>query len=138
MTGAVYFFTGIISGHFRRHLLLHGGELGWHRLRADLASHLRRRSQPVRGGPPYGIIQRISYCLVIFLALPLMVMTGMTMSPAITAAYPVLLDVFGGSQSARTIHFFVFAGIVTFVTVHVLMVVLSGSRRQMRAMIRGS
>lgn len=138
VTGAVYFFTGIISGHFRRHLLLRGGELGWHRLRQDLASHLRRRVPPVRGGPPYGIVQKISYCLVIFLALPLMVMTGMTMSPAITAAYPILLDLFDGSQSARTIHFFVFAGIVTFVVVHVLMVVLSGFRRQMRAMIRGS
>jgi thiosulfate reductase cytochrome b subunit len=132
VTGAVYFFSGIISGHFRRHLLLRGGELGWHRLREDLASHLRRRIQP------YGIVQKISYCLVIFLALPLMVMTGMTMSPAITAAYPILLDVFGGSQSARTIHFFVFAGIVTFVAVHVLMVVLSGFRRQLRAMILGS
>jgi thiosulfate reductase cytochrome b subunit len=105
-------------------LLLRGGELGWRRLREELASHLCGRVQPARAGPPYGIIQRISYCLVIFLALPLIVMTGMTMSPAITAAYPVLLDVFGG--------------IVTLVMVHVLMVVLSGFRRQMRAMILGS
>jgi len=138
VTGAIYFFTGIISGHFRRHLLLRGGELGWRRLREDLASHLRGRVQPARAGPPYGIIQKITYCLVIFLALPLMVMTGMTMSPAITAAYPIFLDLFGGSQSARTIHFFVFAGIVTFVLVHVLMVFISGFRRQMRAMILGS
>ncbi len=137
VTGAVYFFRGILSGHFRRHLLLRGGELGWHRLREDVAGHLHRRIQPAKAGPPYGIVQKISYCLVIFLALPLMVVTGMTMSPAITAAYPILLDVFGGTQSARTIHFFVFAAIVAFVVVHVLMVVISGFTRQMRAMILG-
>ena len=71
------------------------------------------------------------------MTLPLVVLTGLTMSPAITAAYPALLDVFGGSQSARTVHFFAFAALVLFSVVHVVMVLLTGFRRQMRAMIFG-
>ena len=66
-----------------------------------------------------------------------MVLTGMTMSPAITAAFPVLLTVFGGYQSARTIHFFAFVASMLFLVVHVVMVVKSGFRRQMRAMTIG-
>jgi thiosulfate reductase cytochrome b subunit len=67
-----------------------------------------------------------------------MLVTGLTMSPAVTAAYPILLDLFGGYQSARTIHFFCFAALLLFLIVHVAMVVLTGFRRQMRAMILGN
>ena len=66
-----------------------------------------------------------------------MVLTGLAMSPAVTAAFPLLLRLFGGYQSARTIHFFAFVALVLFVLVHVVMVVMSGFRRQMRAMTRG-
>ena len=66
-----------------------------------------------------------------------MVLTGLTMSPAVTAAYPGLLDLFGGSQSARTIHFVVFAVLVLFFIVHVAMVALTGFKRHMRAMTIG-
>jgi thiosulfate reductase cytochrome b subunit len=89
------------------------------------------------GGPPYGLLQKLAYFGVVFLTLPLIVVTGLTMSPAVTAAYPMLLDVFGGSQSARTIHFFAFAALVLFLVVHVAMVVLTGFKRQMHAMILG-
>ena len=64
-------------------------------------------------------------------------LTGLAMSPAIGAAYPWLPRLFGGFQSARTIHFFAFVGLVLFVLVHVVMVVASGFRRQMRAMTVG-
>jgi len=92
---------------------------------------------PAPGGPPYGLLQKLTYAGVVFVLLPLMVLTGLTMSPAVTAAYPVLLDLFGGSQSARTIHFFLFAGLVIFLIVHVVMVVLTGFMRHMRAMTFG-
>jgi thiosulfate reductase cytochrome b subunit len=65
------------------------------------------------------------------------VLTGLSMSPAITAAYPFLQELFGGHQSARTLHFFGFAALVLFLVVHLVMVVLTGFRRQMRAMILG-
>jgi len=85
----------------------------------------------------YGGLQRAAYSLVIFVAAPLMVATGMTMAPAITAAFPFLLRLFGGYQSARTIHFFTFVLLVLFVCGHVVMVAKSGFRRQMRAMTVG-
>ena len=66
-----------------------------------------------------------------------MVATGLTMSPAVTAAYPILLDVFGGYQTARTIHFFGFTVLVLFVIVHVAMVIATGFGRQLRAMTWG-
>ena len=77
------------------------------------------------------------YCTVVFVAFPLSILTGLTMSPAVTAAVPFLLSVFGGYQSARTIHFFAFTALGLFVIAHVVMVVLSGFARQMRGMIFG-
>ena len=66
-----------------------------------------------------------------------MVLTGLTMSPAVTAAYPFLLDLFGGSQSARTIHFFTFTALMLFLVIHVAMVAMTGFKRQIRAMTFG-
>ena len=71
---------------------------------------------------------------VIFVLFPVAIMTGMTMSPAITAAYPFLLKMFAGAQSARTIHFFVSLALVLFLLVHVVMVARSGFKKQMRSM----
>ena len=66
-----------------------------------------------------------------------MVVSGLAMSPAITAPFPVLLDLFGGFQSARTIHFFAFVALTLFVIVHVAMVLRSGLKQQIRAMTLG-
>lgn len=76
--------------------------------------------------------------MVAFVALPLMFLTGITMSPAITASYPILLDMFGGAQSARTIHFFTFSFLALFLLVHLVMIVLTGPLRQLRAMTLGT
>jgi thiosulfate reductase cytochrome b subunit len=73
----------------------------------------------------------------VFVAAPLMILTGLTMSPAVTSAAPFLLRLFGGYQSARTIHFFTSVVVVLFVIAHVVMVVKSGFRRQIRAMTVG-
>ena len=59
------------------------------------------------------------------------------MSPAVTAAFPFLLSLFGGYQSARTIHFFIFVAVLLFLFVHIVMVIKSGFRRQIRAMTVG-
>ena len=74
---------------------------------------------------------------MIFIALPLTGITGLAMSPAVTASYPFLSSVFGGFQSARTIHFFLSVFLALFLIVHVFMIVLSGFKRQMRAMTIG-
>ena len=103
----------------------------------DFKSHLRLQIRPPTGGPQYGLLQKCAYVGVVLVLLPLEVLTGLTMSPAITAAYPFLLDVFGGFQSARTIHFLLFSALVLFFFGHVGMIIKSGFKRQIRAMTIG-
>ena len=83
------------------------------------------------------MLQKISYMIVVFGLLPVMVLTGLTMSPAVTAAMPFLFDLFGGRQSARTIHFIVANLLVLFVLVHVIQVIVTGLVNNMRSMITG-
>jgi len=135
--GSVYLLVGGAGGHLWRHIVPRLRELSPRLLWRDIAAHLRVPMPRARGGPPYGLLQKLSYAGVVFVALPLMVLTGLTMSPAVTAACPGLLDLFGGSQSARTIHFFVFALLVLFLVAHIAMVTLTGFRRQMSAMTIG-
>jgi thiosulfate reductase cytochrome b subunit len=137
VTGAVYSVAGIVTGHFRRHLVPAARELAPRRLWRDFIGHLRLQIPPAKGGPPYGLLQKCTYCGVMFFVLPMIVVTGLAMSPTVTAAYPFLSGIFGGSQSARTIHFFLFAALILFLIVHVGMVILSGFKRQITAMTFG-
>ena len=79
----------------------------------------------------------LTYLLVIFVLFPLVIWTGLAMSPAIASAFPAVVTVFGGQQSARTIHFFVSVFLLLFLLVHIVMVCLAGFRNRMRAMITG-
>jgi thiosulfate reductase cytochrome b subunit len=135
--GLIYLLLGVLGGHFRSHLLPRGRELAPRRFWRDVADHLRFRVPAAGGGPQYGPLQKCAYSFVVFVVAPLMIATGLTMSPAVTATFPSLLDLFGGYQSARTIHFFASAVLVLFVIGHVVMVARSGFRRHMRAMTLG-
>lgn len=131
-----YLVAGGASGHLRRDLLPRLAELAPANIRRDIRAHLEHRV-PGHVGPPYNLLQKLSYAFVALLALPLMLLTGLTMSPAVTAAWPWLLDLFGGSQSARTIHFFTFALLLLFLIAHVAMVAATGFARQLKAMTLG-
>jgi len=133
-----YLAIGLITGHARRDLLPRRKELGRANLWHDIKAHLRLPMPATTPGPPYAILQKLAYCLVAFVALPLIFLTGITMSPAIAANYPILLDLFGGTQSARTIHFFTFAFLAIFLGLHLVMILLTGPVRQLRAMIIGA
>ena len=137
LTGTIYLLTGVFTGHLRRHIVPRPSELTpdlfWH----DVLDHARLRIRAATGGPNYGLLQKCSYFAVVFLALPLTVVTGLAMSPAVTGAYPFLSRIFGGFQSARTIHFVAFVVLMLFLLVHVVMVIKSGFKRQMRAMTIG-
>jgi thiosulfate reductase cytochrome b subunit len=135
--GVIYVLNGLAAGHFRARIWPRGGELGPRRIWQDVVDHLRLRVRPATGGPDYGVLQKFAYTFVIFVAAPLMVLTGITMSPAVTATFPQLLSLFGGYQSARTIHFFAFLAIGAFAIAHVVMVARSGFRRQMKGMTLG-
>ncbi len=134
LTGSCYALTAFISGHFWRDLRPRAVELTPRRLWGSLRSHTRDAPTP---GPPYNPLQKCAYVAVVFIALPLIALTGMTMSPAITAAYPRLLEVFGGSQSARTLHFGLFVLLALFLIGHLALMILSGFKRQLRAMTLG-
>ena len=85
----------------------------------------------------YNAVRRVTYMLVVAALFPLMIWTGLAMSPAITSVFPVLATGLGGQQSARTIHFFAAGLLVLFVIGHVTMVCLAGFRSHVQAMIVG-
>jgi thiosulfate reductase cytochrome b subunit len=136
--GLVYLLAGILSGHFWRDLIPRRTEMRPRAFWGDLMDHLRLRVRGATGGPRYGLLQKCIYFGVVFLALPGTVLTGFAMSPAIAAAHPWLLSMWGGFQTARSVHFLLAVALVLFVAVHITMVVKSGFRRQMRAMTIGS
>ena len=83
------------------------------------------------------MLQRLAYLFVIFVLFPLVIWTGLAMSPAFVSAVPATVNCLGGQQSARTIHFFVSLVLALFLLVHIVMVYLAGFRSRMRAMITG-
>jgi thiosulfate reductase cytochrome b subunit len=138
LVGLAYSVTGSLRGHFRSHIWPGARELAPREVWRDVRDHARLRMPRASAGPDYGVLQKWAYSLVVFVAAPLMVLTGLAMAPAVTAALPFLLTLFGGYQSARTIHFFTTVALTLFVLVHVLMVALSGFRKHMRAMTLGA
>jgi thiosulfate reductase cytochrome b subunit len=135
--GLAYLLFGVFTGHFHRDVLPVAAELRPRHVLADLWSHIRLRRPRGEAARRYNILQKLAYVIVIFGLLPVMVLTGLTMSPAVTAAMPFLFDLFGGRQSARTIHFLVANLLVLFVLVHIIQVVVTGVFNNMRSMITG-
>lgn len=136
LTGLTYVLMGIFSGHFRRNFLPCLAELSPRNLWRDVIDHLRLRIPEATGGPQYGLLQRLAYCSVVFMAFPLMVLTGLAMSPKVTSSIPFLGEMMG-FQTARTIHFFATIALVLFLLVHLVMVVRSGFKTQIRSMTIG-
>lgn len=135
--GALYLAWGIASGHLRRDLLPARTQLTPRHLWREIVDHARLRFPTGDAARRYNALQKISYLIVVAVLLPAMLLTGLSMSPAMNAAFPALLDLFGGRQSARTIHFMSAAMLVLFVLVHLAMVLLSGPWNNLRAMITG-
>jgi thiosulfate reductase cytochrome b subunit len=133
----VYLVAAIASRHFWRDLLPARHELRPRALLEDLANHLRLKFPRGEAARHYNPLQKLTYLGVIFVLLPLMILTGLAMSPGMDAILPWLVDLFGGRQSARTIHFIAAGLIVLFVFVHVAMVLLAGPVNELRAMITG-
>jgi thiosulfate reductase cytochrome b subunit len=135
--GAVYLLFGLVSGHFRRDLAPAADQLRARHVLADIWDHVRLRPPRGEAARRYNVLQKLAYLAVVFVLLPLMLLTGLTMSPAVTAAAPFLFDLFGGRQSARTIHFLAADLLVLFVLVHIVQVLLAGALNGMRSMITG-
>ena len=137
VAGALYVIGAVVTRHWRR-VVPTTRELALSALWSDVKRHAQPSLLAREARSTYGPLQKSAYASVIFVLLPFMLVTGLTMSPAVTAAYPRLLDLFGGHQSARTLHFAGFAALLTFLLVHLSMVALTGCRRQLRSMTVGS
>jgi thiosulfate reductase cytochrome b subunit len=135
--GLVYAIAGFASGHFRQHLLPRADELSWRALWKTIATHLRFERPGAAEAWSYNLLQQLAYLLVIFVLFPMMIWTGLAMSPAFTAAFPASVELLGGRQTARTLHFFIATALLSFFLVHVGMVWFAGFRSRTRAMITG-
>ena len=133
INGAVYLIASVLSRHVWRDLLPSREQLRnigptiWHHMKLHFP-HER----------DYNVLQKFIYLIMIFGVLPLVILAGLVMSPGLDAAFPWLVDLFGGRQTARTIHFICATLIVLFVIVHVLLVLLSGVWNNIRSMITGN
>ncbi len=131
-TLAIWLIQAIASGHLWRDIILKPRDLRG--LPKDIVDHVRLR---FTHGRSYTPLQKLAYFGVFVVAFPLIILTGLTMSPGMDAAWPWLLDVFGGRQTARTIHFLTMLALVAFFVVHIIMVVLAGPINELRSMITG-
>ena len=135
--GAIYIVMGLATRHFGANLLPKRGQLTRPAIARVVGDHLRFKRSTEDELATYNILQRLSYSSVVFILFPLMIWTGLGMSPAATSVFPFLATSVGGQQSARTIHFFVTCALVLFSIMHVALVWQTGFKRRMRAMITG-
>ena len=133
----LYMVWTLFGGHLRKDLHVRRAEWSPRHIWHDVKDHARLRFPKGEAAARYGILQKLSYIGVIFVALPLMIATGLTMSPGLNAAWPWLLDIFGGRQAARSIHFITAWALVAFFLVHIAMVLLAGPVNEIRSMITG-
>ena len=131
----VYLLYGFLRRHFQRDIAPTRADLG--RIGRTIVDHLKFKRARGEDAKRYNVLQKLTYIVVIFVLLPLMILTGLSMSPGANAAAPWLPDLFGGRQSARTVHFVSATLIVLFVVVHVFEVLVAGVFNEMRSMITG-
>jgi thiosulfate reductase cytochrome b subunit len=137
LTGLIYMIAGLFSGHFRKNLIPKPGDRTWRAHWGRIAQYLRRVPPDAAEVHSYNVLQRTAYLSVIFVLFPLVIWTGLALSPGFNSAFPAFVNLLGGRQSARTLHFFVSGALLLFLLIHIMMVALSGFRSRMRAMIFG-
>ena len=135
LNGLGYLVYSIASRHVRRDLVPTRGD--WRGIGASIRDHLRFRHPQGEAARHYNVLQKLAYLAVIFLLLPLIVLAGWAMSPWLNSVLPGWVDLFGGRQSARSIHFLVAWLLVAFVAVHVFEVLVSGVWNHLRSMVTG-
>ena len=137
INGLVYWLVGLAGGHIVRDLAPTPADLRPRNVWHEIVTHAQLKFPKGEEARRYNVLQKATYLGVVLVLLPLMVATGLTMSPGFDAGAPWLVDLFGGRQSARTIHFLTATAIVAFVLLHLFMVVASGTWNNIRSMITG-
>jgi Ni/Fe-hydrogenase b-type cytochrome subunit len=132
-----FMIASLVNRHFRREYRLRRAELTPAHLWTDFKAHLDLRFHDPRDPTAFNIFQKLSYIAILFVALPLLIFTGLALSPGMDAAWPLLLDIFGGRQSARSIHFVMMVLVTGFAVVHLTLVILADAVNEVRSMITG-
>ncbi|TGQ17453.1 MULTISPECIES: cytochrome b/b6 domain-containing protein [unclassified Mesorhizobium] len=128
----VWLIAGLVNGHIRRDLAPRVSDL--RKLPRDIVEHAKLKFHHTR---EYNTLQKMAYGGVLFVLLPLMIVTGLAMSPSMDSVLPWLNEILGGRQSARTIHFTVMVLLVLFFIVHILMILAAGPINELRSIITG-
>jgi thiosulfate reductase cytochrome b subunit len=137
LTGLVYVMVSLWTGHFRKNLFPAPADRTWRAFWEVIAKYLRRAPPDEAEAHSYNVMQRTAYLTVIFVLFPLVIWTGLALSPAFDSVFPAAITALGGRQSARTLHFFVSGLLLLFLVVHITMVALAGFWGRVRAMITG-
>jgi thiosulfate reductase cytochrome b subunit len=137
LTGLLYVIFGLLTRHFRKNLVPRKTDLSWRALLTSFTKPLRFQRPSAPDAFTYNGLQRLTYLFVIFVLFPLIIWSGLAMSLGFISAFPSSVNLLGGRQSARTIHFFVSLALVLFLFVHVAMVWFAGFWSRTRAMITG-
>jgi thiosulfate reductase cytochrome b subunit len=133
----LYMLVSLFNGHVRKDLHVRRAEWSPSHIWHDIRDHARLRFPTGAAALNYNILQKLSYIGVIFVLIPLMIATGLAMSPGMNAGLPWLVDLFGGRQSARSIHFITAFALLGFFIVHMAMVLLAGPFNEIRSIITG-
>ncbi len=135
INGLIYVAASLIGRHLRGDLLPTRADLA--HIGSSIWEHVRLRFPKGDEAKRYNVLQKLAYLTVAFVFGPVMVLAGLTMSPRMDASYPILLEIFGGRQSARTVHFILAFSFLGFFAIHIVMVLLSGVFNNLRSMITG-
>lgn len=137
INGAVYIAFSLFNRHFMRDILPKKDELKPDHLWRQIVHHARFKRITGPAAKRYNTLQKLAYVAVIFVLFPLIILTGLTMSPGFNAIAPIFLDIFGGRQSARSLHFMAANLLVAFLVIHLVEVVVAGAWNEIRSMITG-
>lgn len=135
INGLLFLAYALISRHVTRDLAPTGKDL--RSIGKAINDHVRLRHPSGEEAKRYNVLQKLAYMGVLFGLAPLIILTGLTMSPTIDTAFPWLLSIFGGRQAARTIHFIACFAFVGFIVIHVSQVILTGVFNNVRSMVTG-
>ena len=135
VNGALFIAYTIWSRHLKTDLWPSVADLKT--IPASIWEHIRLKHPEGEAAARYNVLQKLAYLIVLYTLLPLMLLTGLTMSPGMDAAFPILPWAFGGRQAARTIHFLSATGLVLFFLIHIFQVFAAGVVNEMRSIITG-